>query len=158
MSFTFWLLAGLPPFLVALGVTGLLRVRGKPKGGRKWSAGLAETGPVLGFLAGFIGIAQGVPFLANMAHHRVGEAAVLALAVAVGFALVRPGRGLGAMPRSQRRCSQFIGSCRRARCRPSNGWSPRQWRSSPCSRSTGWCCWRARALPACWCWRLRRSG
>src|SRR5579859_7425760 len=95
MTVTTWLLAALAPFLVALGVTGLLRARGKPKARPGWLAGLAETGPVLGFLAGFVALAQGVPFLNNMAHHRVGEAAVLTLAVTAGFALVAPGPRLG---------------------------------------------------------------
>ncbi|MGB8841073.1 MAG: hypothetical protein WCC64_08355, partial [Aliidongia sp.] len=78
MLASFWLYAIVPPFLVALGVTGLLR-----PGRRKFARALGEIGPVLGFLAGFVGVVRGVPFVSNVAHHRIGEAAVLALAAAV---------------------------------------------------------------------------
>jgi len=91
MFLSFWLFAVLPPFLVALGVTGLLRLRA----GRKLGPRLAETGPVLGFLAGFVGIAQGLPFLNNVANHRVGEGAVLALAAGIALALLPPGPRVG---------------------------------------------------------------
>ena len=95
MTWTSWLLAALPPFLVALGVAGLLRARPKRKGGPRGLASLAETAPVLGFIAGFIAVTQGVPFLNNVAQHRVGEAAVLALAVTIGLALLDPGPRFG---------------------------------------------------------------
>jgi hypothetical protein len=95
MTWSSWLLAALPPFLVALGVAGLLRARAKRKGGPKRVAALAETAPVLGFIAGFIAVAQGIPFLNNVAQHRVGEAAVLALAVTIGLALLDPGPRFG---------------------------------------------------------------
>ena len=95
MTWTSWLLAALPPFLVALGVAGLLRARPKRKGGPKRLAALAEMAPVLGFIAGFIAVAQGIPFLNNVAQHRVGEAAVLALAVTIGLALMEPGPRFG---------------------------------------------------------------
>jgi hypothetical protein len=90
MFASFWLYASLPPFLVALGVTRLLR-----PGRRKFGRTLAEIGPVLGFLAGFVGVVRGVPFLNNVAHHRIGEGAVLALAVAFALALTGPGPRLG---------------------------------------------------------------
>jgi hypothetical protein len=95
MSWYSWLLAALAPFLVALGIAGLLRRRDKPKTRRKAAPEngqrLAETAPVLGFLTGFVGIVQGVPFLNSTAHHRVGEASVLALAATLGLALLAPG-------------------------------------------------------------------
>ena len=95
MSWSSWLLAALPSFLVALGIAGLLRARAKRKGGPKRLAVLAETAPVLGFIAGFIATAQGIPFLNNVTQHRVGEAAVLALAVTIGLALLDPGPRFG---------------------------------------------------------------
>jgi len=95
MTWSTWLLAALPPFLVALGIAGLLRARVKRKGRSNRFAALAETGPVLGFLAGFIAIAQGIPFLNNVAQHRIGEAAVLALAAVCAFAMLPPGPRLG---------------------------------------------------------------
>jgi hypothetical protein len=90
MLASFWLYAIVPPFLVALGVTGLLR-----PGRRKFARALGEIGPVLGFLAGFVGVVRGVPFVSNVAHHRIGEAAVLALAAAVMLAVIAPGPRLG---------------------------------------------------------------
>ena len=95
MSWSTWLLAALPPFLVALGVAGLLGSRSKRKGSATRLPALAETGPLLGFLAGFIAIAQGIPFLNNVAQHRIGEAAMLALPVACGLALLDPGPRVG---------------------------------------------------------------
>jgi len=88
---SFWVYAVLPPFLVSLGASGLLRFRV----GSKLGLRLAEIGPVLGFLVGFIGIAQGVPFLNNVANHPVGELAVFALATGIGLALLPPGPRLG---------------------------------------------------------------
>jgi hypothetical protein len=95
MSWTSWLLAALPPFLVALGFAGLLRARTKRKGSPQRLAALAETAPVLGFIAGFIAVAQGIPFLNNVVQHRVGEAAVLALVVVILLALLDPGPRFG---------------------------------------------------------------
>jgi hypothetical protein len=91
MNLSFWLFAAVPPFLVALGATVLLR----HWGGRKLGFRLAELAPVLGFLVGFIGVVRGVPFLNMIAHRRVGETAVLALAAGLGLALLPPGPRLG---------------------------------------------------------------
>jgi hypothetical protein len=95
MSWYSWLLAALAPFLVALGAAGLLRRYKRPKSRRKsapWRGQrLAEAAPVLGFLVGFIGVVQGVPYLNGTAHHRVGEAAVLVLAAVLILALLAPG-------------------------------------------------------------------
>ncbi len=95
MIWSSWLLAALPPFLVALGIAGLLRPGPKRKGAPQRGTTLAGTAPVLGFIAGFVAVAQGIPFLNNVAQHRIGEAAVLALAVAIALALLDPGPRFG---------------------------------------------------------------
>jgi hypothetical protein len=81
------LYAVLLPLLVALGSTGLVRRRG----GKKLSPRLAEVGLGLGFLAGFVAVARGIPFLNNVAHHQIGEIAVAALGLGVALALFSPG-------------------------------------------------------------------
>ena len=91
MNVTFWLFAAVPPFLVALGATVLLR----HWGGRKLGFRLSEITPVLGFLVGFIGLVRGVPFLNMIAHRRIGETALLALITGVALALLPPGPRLG---------------------------------------------------------------
>src|SRR5580658_8564812 len=91
MDVWFWLFAGVPPFLVALGSAVLLR----RWGGRKVGPPLAEIAPVLGFLAGFTGVVRGLPFSTGVAHHRIGEIAVLALVAATVLALATPGPRLG---------------------------------------------------------------
>ena len=84
------------PALVAFGATGLIRFarggRGK-SGGRAGgrSGELAEAGLGIGFLAGFWAVTGGLPFLANVAYHQLGEAVLLALLVGLAAALVGAG-------------------------------------------------------------------
>lgn len=87
MPIALWLEAVAPAFLVALGWAGLLRRNKRAK----LSVRLAELGPLLGFIAGFAVAVQGLPFFGNVAQHRVGEMAVLAVLVALGLALLPPG-------------------------------------------------------------------
>jgi len=67
----------LVPCLVGYGVTGILR----RLGGRKTPSTIAGIGVTAGFLAGYVGIAGGLPFWSIPPHYRVGEVAVLALPV-----------------------------------------------------------------------------
>jgi len=71
----------LVPCLVSYGVTGLLR----RLGGRKTPSTIAGIGVTAGFMAGYMGIAGGVPFWSMPPHYCVGEVAVFALPV--GFLL-----------------------------------------------------------------------
>lgn len=86
-----WLYAAAAALLVALGAAGLLKYRA----GRKLGPRLAEAAPVLGFLAGFVALAQGLPFLNNVPQHPVGEVGVVALGLAIVLAVLPPGPRLG---------------------------------------------------------------
>lgn len=91
MSSLTWLYAAAAALLVALGAAGLL----KHRAGRKLGPRLAEAAPVLGFLAGFVALAQGLPFLNGVPQHQVGEVGVLALGLAIALASLPPGPRLG---------------------------------------------------------------
>jgi hypothetical protein len=76
MVLGFPIAALLVPFLVAFGVSGLLRRRGK-----RWT-GLGAAGLGLGAFAGYVALSGALPFGATPPHHRVGQA--LAVLTAAG--------------------------------------------------------------------------
>jgi hypothetical protein len=71
------LLAIVLPLLVAFGWTGLFRRQARRRGTPPPMR--AGAGPGLGFLAGFVAVAGGFPFLGSVSDHRVGEVALLSL-------------------------------------------------------------------------------
>jgi hypothetical protein len=75
------------PALVAYGAAGLLRRLRRGKAPSE----LAGAGIALGFLAGFCAYSGGLPFVAELPHHPVGEVAALSLAVGLALATI----GLG---------------------------------------------------------------
>ncbi|HVJ52475.1 MAG TPA: hypothetical protein VM689_08445 [Aliidongia sp.] len=80
------------PLLIALGGAGLAhRQAGRDRARKERGRRLSEAAVPLGFLAGFAALAGGLPFIGNVAHHRVGELVLLLLAQALLLSLWAPG-------------------------------------------------------------------